>query len=81
MPPGESVVNQMRMSAVVRDDEGVIRVGLMDQKAKKNYLLAVGETVDGIEIVAADYERAERDENLTLAAPPEPALEQGATWP
>jgi len=57
VPPGESVVNQMRMSAVVRDDEGVIRVGLMDQKAKKNYLLAVGETVDGIEIVAADYER------------------------
>ena len=31
--------------------------------------------------LAADYERAERAENLTLAAPPEPALEQGATWP
>ena len=57
VPPGESVVNQMRMTAVVRDDADVVRVGLVDQKAKKNYFLAVGETVDGIEIVEADYQR------------------------
>lgn len=57
IPPGESMVNQVRMSAVVRDDAGAIQVGLVDQKTKKPYFLAVGDSVDGIEIVEADYER------------------------
>lgn len=57
VPPGESMVNQVRMSAVVKDDDGTLRVGLVDQKAKKNYLLEVGEFADSIEIVEADYGR------------------------
>lgn len=57
VPPGESMVNQVRMSAVVKDDDGTLRVGLVDQKSKKNYLLEVGEFADNIEIVEADYSR------------------------
>jgi hypothetical protein len=55
VPPEQSVVNQIRMSAVVRDNEGVLRVGLVDAKTKRNYMLAVGEAVDGVEIISADY--------------------------
>lgn len=55
VPPEKSVVNQIRMSAVVRDNRGVLRVGLEDLKTKRNYMLGMGESVDGIEVVSADY--------------------------
>lgn len=55
VPPEQSVINQIRMSAVVRDEAGVLRVGLVDVKSKRNYMLGVGETVEGVEVVSADY--------------------------
>ena len=59
VPPDQSVVNQIRMSAVVRDEAGVLRVGLVDLKTKRNFMLGLGEVVDGVEVVSADY-NAER---------------------
>jgi hypothetical protein len=55
VPPEKSVVNQIRMSAVVRDTAGVLRVGLVDLKSNRNYMLGIGDSMDGIEIIAADY--------------------------
>jgi hypothetical protein len=55
LPPEKSVVNQIRMSAVVRDSAGVLRVGLVDLKNKRNYMVGIGESVDDIEIIEADY--------------------------
>ncbi len=55
VPPEQSVVNQIRMSAVVRDEAGGLRVGLVDVKTKRNYMLGIGEAVDGVEVVSADY--------------------------
>ena len=57
VPPAESVVNQIRMSAVIRDEGGTLRVGLVDLKSNRNYMLGIGETMDGIEIMEADYSR------------------------
>ncbi len=55
VPPEKSVVNQIRMSAVVRDVAGVLRVGLVDLKSNRNYMLGIGDSMDGIEVIAADY--------------------------
>ena len=57
VPPAESVVNQIRMSAVIRDEDGTLRVGLVDLKSNHNYMLRIGETMDGIEVMEADYAR------------------------
>ncbi len=56
IPPGESMVNKVKMTAVVRDEAGVLRVGLVDLKEKRNYLLGIGESLGDMEVVAADYE-------------------------
>lgn len=57
VPPEKSVVNQIRMSAVIRDKAGTLRVGLIDVKSNRNYLLGIGESMDDIEVVSADYAR------------------------
>jgi hypothetical protein len=55
VPPEKSVVNQIRMSAVIRDNAGVLRVGLVDLKTKQNAMLGIGESMNEIEVVEADY--------------------------
>ncbi len=57
VPPSESVVNKVKMTAVVRDEGGTLRVGIVDLKSNRNYLLGVGESLEGMEIVEADYEK------------------------
>lgn len=57
VPPSESVVNKVKMTAVVRDNTGVLRVGIVDLKSNRNYLLGIGESLEGMEIVEADYEK------------------------
>lgn len=56
IPPGESVVNKVKMTAVVRDEAGVLRVGIVDLKDNRNYLLGIGESLGDMEVVEADYE-------------------------
>ncbi len=57
VPPAESVVNKVKMTAVVRDEAGVLRVGIVDIKSNRNYMLGIGESLDGMEVVEADYEK------------------------
>lgn len=57
VPPSESVVNKVKMTAVVRDEAGVLRVGIVDLKSNRNYFLGIGDSLEGMEIVEADYER------------------------
>lgn len=57
-PLPESVFKNIRMCAITRNDvTGNVQVGLTDSAAKKNYFLTVGETEDGITVLAADYEK------------------------
>lgn len=56
-PPPESVFKNIKMCAITRNDiTGKVQVGLTDSAAKKNYFLTVGDTEDGIALLAADYE-------------------------
>lgn len=57
VPPGESVVNKVKMTAVVRAEDGTLKVGIVDLKSNRNYLLDIGESLDGMEVVSADYEK------------------------
>ena len=59
IPPEQSFARTIRMSALVEQDDGTIRVGLIDSQSNKSYLLAEGETENGIELVSADYENEE----------------------
>jgi len=53
--PEKSFTAQYKMAAVTRDDSGVIRVGLVDLKSKQSLMLGVGDSIDGVEVVEADY--------------------------
>ena len=57
--PGESFAKMIRMSAIVEKDDGSIKVGIVDQKTKRDYMLEVGEIIEGIELISADYEDEE----------------------
>lgn len=51
----KSFTAKFRMAAVTRDDNGIIRVGLVDLKTKQGLMLGIGDSVEGVEVVAADY--------------------------
>ena len=54
----EPFVKALKISAFVRDKEtGVLQVGLVNTKPAGSYLMVVGQTEDGVTLVAADYER------------------------
>lgn len=55
VPPEKSMMNQFRLSAVVRDDAGRIKVGLVELKSNRNFVLDIGESVDGVDVISADY--------------------------
>ena len=53
--PAESFLRHIRMCAI-QEDEGGVRVGLIDLKANRSHFLRPGETGDGIELVEADFD-------------------------
>jgi hypothetical protein len=55
----ESFARSIRLSALLEDDYGNIRVGIVDNATKKDFFLSVGEIIDGIELVSADYDDEE----------------------
>ena len=65
--PDMSFTAKFKMAAVTRDDHGVIRVGLVDLKTKQSVMLGVGDSIEGVEVVEADYVR----ERARLRRPPE----------
>ena len=56
VPPEQSFTAKFRMSAVTRDRAtGKIRVGLVDLKSNGSYMLGIGDSIEGVEVVEADY--------------------------
>jgi hypothetical protein len=95
-PAGEAAaaVNALKMSAIIEDNSGKIMVGILDPQQNKSYMLGVGETENGIELLQADYaaERAQiRKDGLerwismsgddTSASAPEPMKLAAAVSP
>jgi hypothetical protein len=61
VPPGESFAKHLRLSALIEVEgagEGM-RVGLIDLQTKESFMLRVGESMNGVELVSADYEAEE----------------------
>lgn len=57
LSPEQSFTAKYKMAAVTRDDNGTIRVGLVDIKSKQSIMLGIGDSVEGVEVVEADYAR------------------------
>jgi len=59
VPPSQSFAKQIRLCALVEDDEGNIQVGVMNLATQSSFYLTVGNSEEGIELVSADYENEE----------------------
>ncbi|HBA84456.1 MAG TPA: hypothetical protein DCZ95_10215 [Verrucomicrobia bacterium] len=59
IPPEQSFARTIRMSALVEQDDGSIRVGLIDAQGNQSFFLGEGESENGIELVSADYDTEE----------------------
>jgi hypothetical protein len=57
--PSESFARTLRLCALLEMDDGTIRVGLVDNKTKKDFFLSEGDIVEGIELVSASYDEEE----------------------
>lgn len=57
--PEDSFAKTIRMSALLEVDGGGIRIGIIDQKTNKDFYIGVGEEIEGIELISADYEKEE----------------------
>lgn len=55
VPPELSFTAKYRMAAVTRNNQGVIQVGLVELKSNRSTMLGIGESLDGVEVVEADY--------------------------
>lgn len=53
--PDKSFTAKYKMAAVTRDDHGLIRVGLVNITTRQSHLLGIGDSVEGVEVVDADY--------------------------
>ena len=54
-----SFAKNLRITALLEVDDSGLKVGFVDNKSKKDYLMEVGDSEDGIEVVSADYENQE----------------------
>lgn len=56
-----AAVNALKMSAIIEDSAGKIVVGIFDPQQNASYMMKIGETENGIELLTADYsaERAQ----------------------
>lgn len=53
----EAAINALKLSALVEDEQGGVTAGIIDSKSNASYMLRVGESEGGIELLEADYPR------------------------
>jgi hypothetical protein len=69
-PPPESFAKSLRLSTIIESDDGEMKVGFVDTRNNKSYMLMPGESQDGIELVSANWD----DEEAVLRQGGEMAL-------
>lgn len=74
-PQAESFAKSLRLSTIIEMDDGSIKVGFVDTRSGKSYMMAAGESLDGIEVVTANW----ADEEAVLKQGEEMALIKLAT--
>lgn len=57
--PGQSFARNLRLSMLFEGPQQDVRVGIVDNSTKKNYILKVGEIANGIELIEADIGKSE----------------------
>ncbi len=58
-PRADSFAKSLRLSMIIETDEGDLRVGFVDNRSGRSYMLISGEAQDGIELVSASFEEEE----------------------
>lgn len=58
-PRADSFAKSLRLSMIIESDDGEMRVGIVDNRNNRSYVLRVGEPDDGIELVSASFEEGE----------------------
>ena len=61
-PQAESFAKSLRLSTIIELDDGSIKVGFVDTRSNRSYLMAAGESLDGIEVISANW----KDEEAVL---------------
>ncbi len=69
-PQAESFAKSLRLSTIIEMDDGSIKVGFVDTRSGRSYMMAAGESLDGIEVVTANW----ADEEAVLKQGSEMAL-------
>lgn len=69
-PQAESFAKSLRLSTIIERDDGYIKVGFVDTRTGRSYMLGAGESQDGIEVVSANW----KDEEAVLRQGEEMAL-------
>jgi len=55
VPPDQSFTAKFKIAAVTRNNKGIVQVGLVDLKNNRSTLLEVGDSIEGVEVIEADY--------------------------
>ncbi len=55
VPPDQSFTAKFKIAAVTRNNKGIVQVGLVDLKNNRGALLGIGDSIEGVEVVEADY--------------------------
>lgn len=58
-PSADSFAKSLRLSMIIETDDGDMRVGFVDNRSGRSYMLIAGEAQDGIELVSASFEEEE----------------------
>ncbi len=61
-PQAESFAKSLRLSTIIEMDDGSIKVGFVDTRTGRSYMMAAGESQDGIEVMTANW----KDEEAVL---------------
>lgn len=51
----EAAINALKLSALVEDDQGRVTAGIVDSKTSASYMLRMGDSEGGIEMLETDY--------------------------
>ncbi len=54
-PQAESFAKSLRLSTIIEVDDGSIKVGFVDTRSGRSYMMGAGESQDGIEVVTANW--------------------------
>jgi len=58
-PQAESFAKSLRLSTIIELNDGTMKIGFIDTRTNKNYLMAPGETMDGIKVVSGSWAHEE----------------------